>query len=119
MARVAIDRDVPLRVALKAIAHIQIHGAHRRGLLQQITMAGRTGDACTYVRRVIELNMSRRAVVVNTHPRNVLTARWVKGHFLDFGPVFGDHQVTTHAEFHAGNGSIRALTHANVAELAL
>ena len=119
VARGAIDRDVPLRVTFQAKAHIQIHGAHRRSLLQQVTVAVRTGDAGANVRGVIELNVSRRAVVVNTHPGDIFTARLVGGHFLDFRAVFSDHQVTTHAEFHAGNGRIRALIHASVAKLAL
>jgi len=119
VARDAIDRDVPLSVTFKAKAHIQIHGADRGRLLQQVTVAVRTGNAGANVRRVIELNVSRRAVVVNTHPGDVFAARLVLRHFLDFRAVFSDHQVTTHAELNAGNGGIRALIYASVAKLAL
>ena len=119
MARGAIDRNVALCVAAKAIAHVQVHGTNRRDLLQQIPMAIRAGDARADVRCVIKLDVSRGAVVVNAYPGDVFTTRLVTGHFPDFRPIFGDHQMAAHAELHAGDGGIRPLIHASVADLAL
>ena len=119
MARGAIEGDLPLRVTVKAVAHIQIHSAHRCRLPQQITMAIRTGNAGAYVGRVIELNVVRSAEVVNTRPGNVFTAGLVGGHLPDFRPVFGDCQMTTHTELHPGDGRIRTLFRSGVAGLAL
>jgi len=106
-------------MAAKAIAHVQIHGAHSRALLQQIAMAARACDAGSYVRSMVEPDVGGGAVVVNAHPRNVFAARLVGGHFSDFGPVSGDDQMATHAELHAGNGRIGSLIDAGVASLAL
>ncbi len=119
MARRAIDRCLTLRVAGKTIAHIQINRPDRRCLLQHVAMAIRARHARAYVRRVIEPDVSRSAVVVNPHPGNVLAAGLIGRHHLDFRPVLGDHQMTAHAELHARDGRIGPLIHARVANLAL
>lgn len=119
MTRRAINRRLPLRVASKAIAHVQADGAHRGRLLQQIAVAGRAGNARLYMWLMIELHMSRGAVVVNAHPGDIFPACLVRGHFPDFRPVFSNHQMATHAEFHTGNGRVGTLIDASVADLAL
>jgi hypothetical protein len=118
MARRAIDRCLALRVAAKAVAHVQIDRPHRRCLLQHVAVAIRARHIGTNVRRVVEPDVSRNTVVVNPHPRNVLAAGLIRRHLLDFRPVLGDHQMATHAEFHARDGSIGTLVHARVADLA-
>ena len=119
MACCAIDRNVALRVAAQAIAHIQIYGTYSRGLLHEVAVTIRTGHRRADVRRMIEPDVSRGAIFVNTHPGNVFAARLVTGHFLDFGAIFSDDQMTSHAEFHAGDSRIGSLVYSGVADLAL
>src|SRR5580704_19067934 len=106
-------------MAAQAIAHIQIHGAHGRGLLHEVAVATRASDIRANVRRMIETNVSRRPVIVNAHPGNVFAARLISSHFFDLRPVFGDDQMTTHAELYAGDSRIGSLVHTGVANLAL
>jgi hypothetical protein len=119
MASRAIDRCLTLRVAAKAVPHVQINCPHCRRLLQHIAMAIRARHARAYVRRVIEPDVGRGVVVVNPHPGNVFAARLIGRHLLDFGPVLGNHQMTTHAELHARDRRIGTLIHAGVAGLTL
>jgi len=119
MARRTIDRCLTLRVAAKAVAHVQINRPYGRCLLQHIAMAIRARHIGPNVRRVVELHVSRSTVVVNPHPGNVFAAGLIRRHLLDFRPVLGDHQMTAHAELHARNGRIGPLVHARMANLTL
>lgn len=119
MARRAIDRCLTLRVAAKAVAHIQINRPHRRRLLQHIAVAIRARHIGPNVWRVVELDVSGSAVVVNPHPGNVFAARLIRRHLLDLRSVLGDHQMTAHAELHARDGRIGPLIDARVADLTL
>jgi len=119
MARRAIDRCLTLRVAAKAVAHVQINRPHRRCLLQHVAVAIRARHTGPYVWRMVELDVSGSAVVVNPHPGNVFAARLIGRHLLDFRPVLGDYQMTAHAELHARDGRIGPLVHARVANLTL
>lgn len=119
MTRRAIDRCLTLRVAAKAVAHIQIDRPYRRCLLQHIAVAIRARHFGPYVRGVVELHVSGSAVVVNPHPGNVFASRLIGRHLLDFRLVLGNHQMTTHAELHARDGRVGPLVHASVANLTL
>jgi hypothetical protein len=119
MARRAIEQRLALRLAGKAIAHIEIHSSHRRGLLQHIAMAARTGHARADVRGMIEPDVSRGAVVIDAYQGNIFATSLISCHFPDFGPVFGDYQMAAHAELHAGDGGFGSLIHSVVAGLAL
>src|SRR6202790_3363271 len=119
MACRAIDRYLTLRVAAKAVAHVQINRPHRRCLLQHVAVAIRARHTGPYVRGVVELDVSGSAVVVNPHPGNGLAARLIGRHLLDFRSVLGDHQMTAHTELHARNGRSGPLIHARVANLTL
>lgn len=119
MACRAIDRNVALRVAAQAIAHIQIYGAHCRGLLCEFAVTTRAGHICADVRRMVKPDMSRGAIFVNAHPGNVFAACLVSGHFLDLRAIFGDDQMTIHAKLHTGNGRFGSLVYPGVADFAL
>ena len=119
MARLAINRRLPLFVAGKAVAHVQVYDALRGGLLGQITVARRTGHVRANMRRMIEPDMRVLAVVVDAHPGNVFMTRLKGGDFFDLGLVGSNHQVAGHAKFYAGDGGVGPHVGARVAIQAL
>jgi hypothetical protein len=119
MACGAIDRNIALLMAAKAITHVQIHRAHGCALLLQITVAARARDPSANMRRMIEPDVGRKTVVVDSDPGKIFAAGLIGGHFPDFRPVFCNYQMTTHAEFHAGNSGVGSLIHSGVADFAL
>ena len=118
MARGAIDGNLALRVTAEAITHIQVHRADGGGLLRHIAMAARAGHSGADVRRMIEANVGRGAVVVYAHPGNILAARLVSGDLFNLGPVLSDGYVAAHAKAHVRNAGARSLRDACMARFA-
>lgn len=119
MARCAIDGCFLLLVTIDAIAHGQINGSDGNRLLPHIAVAGSAGYVRPNVRGVIEFHMGGRAEIIHALPGNIFAPGHVCGCFLDFRSVRSDQLVTSHAEFYAGNNSVRSSVDPDVAICAL
>lgn len=106
-------------MASEAIAHGQINGPNRYGLLGHVPMATGASDTRADMRRVIELYMGRGAKPVDAPPGNLFTPLEVARHLLDFGTVHSNYPVTRHTKLNARDPGIRALIHPRVAVRAL
>jgi hypothetical protein len=119
MAREAIYRRILLLVTFDAKAHGMVDFAFGHRLRVHVAMTFGAVHSGANMRRVIELRVSGRLESVNALPGNVLTARAVGRELLDLRVVHGDHLMAGHAEIDAGNASVRALIHADMAIRAL
>jgi hypothetical protein len=106
-------------MAVEAISHYQIYGAHGHRLAGHIAMAARAAYFGANVGRVIEFNVRRGIICIDTLPGNFFTAGEVPRNFFDFGVVCSNYLMTGHTKLNARNTRDGALLDAGMAVSAL
>src|SRR5262249_5288135 len=90
-------------MAIEAVAHRQVEGALRHGLLGHLSVALRAIHSGANVRGMIELHVFFGGEGVNALPGNLLPALRVGSHLLDLRAVGRDRRVAEHAVLDAGD----------------
>jgi len=101
-------------MATQAIAHIQIHRAHRDRHVFHVAVAVGAVNAGADVRRVVKLDVSRRAESVNPLPGHIQPCIENCRELDDLRTILGEKRMTAHAELVARQTRHRAAVHAFV-----
>jgi hypothetical protein len=113
----AVNRCLPLVVAVHAEPHRVLDRPLRDRLLADVTVAGCTLDLLANVRRVIEPNVVLVREAVHTLPGKVQSLVPHGSDLLDSRSIRRDRLVANHAGPHSRNARLRSLVHALVADL--
>ena len=115
MTRDAFVRGVLRLVTVDAETHIEVHDTFGHRLLSDVPMTRGAVDAGANMRRVVEPDVRRVHVSVNTLPGDVNMPCFVRGHVLDGWPIRGNRGVADHARLHARKAGNRTLLRALMA----
>ena len=113
----AVNRCLPLVVAVHAEPHRVLDRSLRDRLLAYIAVAGGTLDLLANVRRMVEPDVILGGEAVYTLPGEVQSLVPHRRDLLDAGSIRRDRLVADHARPHSGNARLRPLVYALVADL--